>query len=1007
MQGDFTRWTFDPQRTHRAVLQQQGRVVLDAEANEQAEITAYHDETRMLDIVGPCGGPEPTDGTVGPFAIVDLATEPPLDWSGTAWTNLRIGTGRYYVDGVLAEAFALPTPPTDPLVTDQPPTPPEPLVLTDQPFLPSIGTDLGLPEPDPTAVPVGGRIAFYLDVWQHHVTADEDPSLLESALGGPDTSTRSQTVWQVRWTRLEKNQGCADVRDVVLGTNPSVMRASVEAPDPMDDTCRITSAGGYQRLENQLYRVQVHDKDKTGATRILWSRENGSVVAAVTGIVDITSGKALTLDRDGRDEELSFHDGDLVEVTSEDRVLRGLPGYLGHAGPPTSSDDAAGVTLPITWLDGAPSSYAALGRHVVARRWEGDGPIAVVSGTPIALESGISVQFRLHDAPRTGDHWLVPARTVRLAYGLSQVSGTIEWPPGGPGTALDVPALGTTHHVAPLAVVLRTADGWSLESDCRSLFPPLTAMVTIDLVGGDGQEAMPGAALPEQVRVVVRNGDIPVVGAYVHAAARSVAPSTPGGTVTSHSDPSITGTEIVARTGDDGVAAFDWTLDPAGDTTQTLTVQRLEVTGLNSPPVPEEGIDVEVVATARLSVASQVSWTSAQDCTGFAGVTTVAQALDTLTQTRTLALLGGDGQEVPDDGVTLPRPVRVSVTSPCGAVAGAVLTVTPDDGGIAAAVVAGQPAPVPLVAETTVTTDAHGVAELWWAPIFKDRKASTLTIALEKPNGSDDTRETPSVRVTASLDSGGGAARRPGLHIEKLEIGDGFAFENDTDVTGEQLAQGIVIDLSGPVAPASVEGKPVVHVFLELPWPDAVSAQAWGVQGIGFQQIEVAGTALPADGDRRIRWHATDQASGWLSDTLWQALGRLKTREVVGRFVVDGWAIVAAEDESMHLNGHADAVVDGVRTALRLPTDDEVTGGRFEQWFRLVQTRRRFVPDVANMTRAAALKAFAEAGLEAPQIVTEAIAGIAKNRVHAVDPPPGTPVEPGMPIRLTLSNGLG
>ena len=38
----------------------------------------------------------------------------------------------------------------------------------------------------------------YLDVWQRHVTVLDDRLLREVALGGPDTTTRIKTVWQVK-----------------------------------------------------------------------------------------------------------------------------------------------------------------------------------------------------------------------------------------------------------------------------------------------------------------------------------------------------------------------------------------------------------------------------------------------------------------------------------------------------------------------------------------------------------------------------------------------------------------------------------------------------------------------------------------------------------------------------------------------------------------------------------------------------------------------------------------
>ena len=100
MHGDFSRWTFDPAAGYRAVLLQQGRVLLDADFNEQTAITAYHDETRTLDLLGPAGGPADGAG----FALVDAAGAAP---AGTAWEDLRVTPGRFYVDGVLAEAEAV------------------------------------------------------------------------------------------------------------------------------------------------------------------------------------------------------------------------------------------------------------------------------------------------------------------------------------------------------------------------------------------------------------------------------------------------------------------------------------------------------------------------------------------------------------------------------------------------------------------------------------------------------------------------------------------------------------------------------------------------------------------------------------------------------------------------------------------------------------------------------------------------------------------------------------
>ena len=81
MHGDFSRWTFDPAAGYRAVLLQQGRVLLDADFNEQTAITTYQDETRTLDLLGRAGGPADGAG----FALVDGGGAAPV---GTAWEDL-------------------------------------------------------------------------------------------------------------------------------------------------------------------------------------------------------------------------------------------------------------------------------------------------------------------------------------------------------------------------------------------------------------------------------------------------------------------------------------------------------------------------------------------------------------------------------------------------------------------------------------------------------------------------------------------------------------------------------------------------------------------------------------------------------------------------------------------------------------------------------------------------------------------------------------------------------
>src|SRR5690349_4080803 len=89
MKGDFSRQTFNPAKHYSGVLMQQGRVLLDADWNEQQVIQQRRTETESNDVVGATGAPDNDAG----FAIT-------LDTDGT---TLLIGPGRYYVDGILCE----------------------------------------------------------------------------------------------------------------------------------------------------------------------------------------------------------------------------------------------------------------------------------------------------------------------------------------------------------------------------------------------------------------------------------------------------------------------------------------------------------------------------------------------------------------------------------------------------------------------------------------------------------------------------------------------------------------------------------------------------------------------------------------------------------------------------------------------------------------------------------------------------------------------------------------
>src|SRR2546430_12321903 len=69
MKGDLSRQTFDPERHYSSVRMQQGKVQLDADWNEQADIGRRRTEVEAADVIGLCGGP-------GHDAALGIALDP-------------------------------------------------------------------------------------------------------------------------------------------------------------------------------------------------------------------------------------------------------------------------------------------------------------------------------------------------------------------------------------------------------------------------------------------------------------------------------------------------------------------------------------------------------------------------------------------------------------------------------------------------------------------------------------------------------------------------------------------------------------------------------------------------------------------------------------------------------------------------------------------------------------------------------------------------------------------
>jgi len=240
MKTQISRDSFQPGQRYSGVYLQQGRMILDADWNELTDIEKARLVDALRDVIA---GGAPRVGGLKIYADPDGST------------NIRIQPGALYVEGVPACLDAAAS-----------------LAVNAQPDYP-IQADYS-----------GQSLRLYADVWERSVSALEQSDLLDAALHGADTATRSQTLLQVKW--------CANGMDPL---NPAANPPQGDAP--LSLKLRLIASGGDacdpcasqvkvdERIGNYLFRVEVHDYDpSTQWLTLKWSRDNGAEACAVAAM---------------------------------------------------------------------------------------------------------------------------------------------------------------------------------------------------------------------------------------------------------------------------------------------------------------------------------------------------------------------------------------------------------------------------------------------------------------------------------------------------------------------------------------------------------------------------------------------------------------------------------------------------------------------------------------------------------------------------------------------------
>ena len=518
MRGDFSRYTFDPKKRYSGVWMQQGRVQLDSDWNEQQAINRHRIEGGLGDLVGRSGAPSTDPG----FEIT-------IDGDG----NLCIGKGRYYVDGILCE--------NDDGIPNT-----EKIKYQDQPDLPGAPDLINLlSEADYGVV--------YLDVWHRDITAIDDPEIKEKALGGADTTTRTKVVWQVKVLpiKLEARTARPDCDRDLFPKRNILMNAQIKKSEPVDSLCTLAPGGGYQGLENQLYRVEIHEGGNFGQATFKWSRDNGSIEIPIRdkvagGTVPVLNIGAGILDRfkDGTFVEIVDDRSDLNPVSGSD-VSKSLPRRLARVkGDPDALNSTILIEPPPD-----PASVSDL-INPKLRRWDSDAITVEVPAynegwIPLGSE-GIEVKFSTgggqNDLFKTGDFWLIPARVA---------ADKLEWAYDSDRNPIAMPPVGIEHHYARLAEITREGRSRRIKiiKDCWTSFLPLTEIrvsegsgCTIVATPGWGWEkVLDNIKVHEDARICLPVGVYPLKGPVVfkNKGHIKISGSGPGTKIIAHSAESV------------------------------------------------------------------------------------------------------------------------------------------------------------------------------------------------------------------------------------------------------------------------------------------------------------------------------------------------------------------------------------------------------------------------------------------------------------------------------------
>lgn len=460
MTADISRNSFRPEQRYIGLVHQQGRLPLDADENEGADMAEALTGLMVSEAICKRGSPD------GGFTVSNVAV-------AGGKIDFDIAAGSFYLGGVRFGSDGA--------------------RFSDQPdWLTEADSDLAW---TPPAAGKTRTDLVWLEGWEQVVTATEDSELYERALGGPDTTARKRAMWQVRL--LQDTSGTCDAAfdDLVARQFPggtldpggaeilSDARLTVGFTNlsPTNDLCRPSAQAGFLGARNEAFRVQV-----TTPGRFVWGRDNAAPLYRVQITTD-DNGKRrrlhfLTLPRDEFGWPLAKMTVELLRwgsllanhekaAEAQGLLLNVVSGFSPDKGNSIDVDTDLDAALDIWFTSPAglaaqqPLDKPGTNDYFYLRVWTGggsggkpDNPMQV--GTAVTMgDTGLTLTFA--NSGLAGDYWVIAARpnTPSLVTPWSLLTGA--------------PAAGPRRFAAPLALIRSTYAGVDTVGDCRHSFRPL------------------------------------------------------------------------------------------------------------------------------------------------------------------------------------------------------------------------------------------------------------------------------------------------------------------------------------------------------------------------------------------------------------------------------------------------------------------------------------------------------------------------------------------------------